>query len=340
MTMEKILGNFLTQANKDFPLDCETLDYIQKLAALAALAGNIAGDRVVLYGCEANADGTHRGAGFVFVRTRSQSEGEVLPWDGGPTTGGMYVKQEAITVSANNTDYPKAYTRRSLAPGIGDENYSWDDFTDIKTIKELMAENRDLRSELAMVEPSPLGSVVMWAGANVPERYVLCDGRALRVAEFPELAAALGTVFNSAVSAGGTRYTTEPGFFRVPDLRGRFVVGRSDTEPDYLESGSAGGKRSVALAVEQMPAHSHMLKDFIMIPKGSGECGAGEWGVGGESLQAGYDQVWNNPKRCDTASDNRGYIQWLRHGTDNAGSGEAHENRPPYYVLAYIMRAK
>ena len=46
--MNKTLGNFLTQANRDFPLDCETLDYLQKLAGLAALAGNIAGDRVVL----------------------------------------------------------------------------------------------------------------------------------------------------------------------------------------------------------------------------------------------------------------------------------------------------
>lgn len=38
MTMEKILGNFLTQANRDFPLDCETLEYLQGLSALGALA--------------------------------------------------------------------------------------------------------------------------------------------------------------------------------------------------------------------------------------------------------------------------------------------------------------
>ncbi len=46
--MDKITGNYLTQANKDFPLDCETLDYLQRLVDMAVLAGNIAGDRVVL----------------------------------------------------------------------------------------------------------------------------------------------------------------------------------------------------------------------------------------------------------------------------------------------------
>lgn len=51
MKMDKISGNFLTQANRDFPLDCETLDYMQNLAALSALAANIGGDRVVLFGC-------------------------------------------------------------------------------------------------------------------------------------------------------------------------------------------------------------------------------------------------------------------------------------------------
>ena len=50
MRMEKILGNYLTQANRDFPLDCETLDYLQGLTALAGVIGNIAGDRVVLWG--------------------------------------------------------------------------------------------------------------------------------------------------------------------------------------------------------------------------------------------------------------------------------------------------
>lgn len=328
MTMEKILGNFLTQANKDFPLDCETLDYMQKLTAFVSLVGNLGGDRVVLYGCEANTDGTRRSAGYVFVRTRSNPEGEVLPWEGGSTTSGMYLKQEDVSVSANNTDYPKAYTRRSLAPGIGAENYRWEDFTDIKSIRELMAENRELHAELAGLQPLPLGTVQMWAGSEVPEGYVLCNGQELRTTEYPELYKVLGSTFNTATSAGGTRYSTRSGYFRVPDLRGRFVVGQHDSDNDYRTCGSAGGSKAVALTTAQLPSHNHAFKDYYYPERHS-------------QVKGNYDNIETNSKigSSDTDYDND-CLQYYKHNTDNAGSGQTHENRPPYYVLAYIMRAR
>ncbi|WP_289740919.1 tail fiber protein [Muribaculum intestinale] len=338
--MDKITGNYLTQVNKDFPLDCETLDYLQRLVDMAVLAGNIAGDRVVLYGCEANSEGTHRGAGYVFVRTRLCPEGEILYWTGGSTTSGMYVQQDDIFVMANNIEYPKAYSRRRLAPGIGEDSYSWDDFTDIMTVKELMAENLNLRTELAALQPPPLGVVQMWAGATVPEGYLLCNGQELRAADYPELYQALGNTFNTAASASGTRYTTPSGYFRLPDLRGRFVVGRHDSDSDYSRSGAAGGIKAVALDDTQIPGHSHLIKDYMMIPKGSGECREGTWRVGGEDCDVGYDSISDNPKRSDTAGDNRDAIQWIKHRSEMTGGGKTHENRPPYYVLAYIMRAK
>lgn len=340
MRMEKILGNYLTQANRDFPLDCETLDYLQGLTALAGVIGNIAGDRVVLWGCEAEGGGTRRGAGYVFVRTQNHPEGEVLPWEGGPTASGMYIKQEDISVNANNTDYPKAYTRRSLAPGIGMEHFSWDDFTDIRTMRELMEDNRELREELAGVRPSPLGVVELWAGSEVPEGYVLCNGQALRITDYPGLYKALGTTFNTALNAEGKSFTTEGGFFRVPDLRGRFVTGQHDSDSDYLRKGMAGGLKKVALTDMEIAGHSHEVRDYMMIPHGERECRRGTWTVGGEVMAVGYDEISGNPKRCDTGDDKRNAIQWLKHSTGMSGAGEAHENRPPYYVLAYIMRAK
>ena len=339
--MEKILGNYLTQANRDFPLDAETLDYLQTLTAISAIIGNIAGDKAVLQGCEAYDEGTRRGAGWVFLRTRERPEGEVLYWEGGATGSGMYVKQEDVSVTANNNDYPKAYTRRSLAPGYGTENYKWDDFTDIKTIKELMRENAGLRVELAGMQAAPLGIVEMWAGSAVPEGYVLCDGRALGIKDYPGLYAALGTTFNTAMSAGGTRYAAPAaGTFRVPDLQGRFVVGCHESDNDYKGLGDGGGVKRVALTAEHMPAHGHEVKDYMMIPHGTGECTTGEWTVGGTRRTVGYDALSGNPKRTQTDNDKRGQVQWIKHPTDNAGGGMSHENRPPYYVLAYIMKAK
>lgn len=326
--MNNTLGNFLTQANRDFPLDCETLDYLQKLAGLAALAGNIAGDRVVLCGCEVNDEGTRRNEGYVFVRTAGNPDGEILPWEGGSTTGGMYVRQEDMAVSANNTDYPKAYTRRSLAPGIGEENFRWEDFTDIRTIKELMSENGQLRAEIKRLQPAPLGVVQMWAGRDVPEGYLLCNGQELRTTDYPELSEVLGTVFNTAESAGGVRYTTRSGYFRVPDLRGRFVVGQHDSDNDYRTCGGAGGLKAVALKTEQIPSHCHNFKDYYY---------AEASGI----LSGNYDVIRTNGGVGSRSSDadNDG-LPYYRHDTDKTGDGLTHENRPPYYVLAYIMRAR
>lgn len=338
--MDKITGNFLSQANKDFPLDCETLEYLQNLAALAAALGNIGGDKIVISGCAVNSEGTRRGEGYVFLRTKDHPEGEVLRWEGGPTTSGMYLKQEAIGVTANNVEYPKAYTRRTLAPGIGAENYKWEDFSEIKSIRELMDENTKLRNEITSMQGTPLGIVEMWAGSTVPNGYVLCDGRTMSTTEYPELFKALGTTFNTAISANGSKYTTPGGQFRVPDLRGRFVVGQHDSDNDYKISGNGGGVKTVTLTAEQTPSHSHDVKDYMLIPHGIGECRTGTWKVGGVDREVGWDTLSGHPKRSQTDSGKRNQVQWIKHPSEKTGGSESHENRPPYYVLAYIMRTK
>lgn len=326
--MEKILGNFLTQSNRDFPLDCETLDYLQRLCELQGVIGNIAGDRVVVSGCRSNAKGTHRDPGYLFLRTEGFPDGEIIYWEGGSTSVGMYVKTESVGVSANNVDYPRAYTRRSMAAGIGSENYSWDDFRELSTLVELEEANRELREELAAIAPPPLGVVQLWSGKTVPEGYVLCDGRALSIADYGELYAAIGTAFNGAVSAVGIRYTTSAGEFRVPDLRGRFVVGQHDSDDDYKTKGAGGGKKLVALTEAELPEHSHDVRDYYY-PERSAH-------IGGNVVNNPAAQKYGS-KATDTDNDG---ILYEDHTTGSVGEGASHENRPPYYVLAYIMRVK
>lgn len=327
--MQKTLGNYLNQPNKDFPLDTETLDYLQQLTALGAIVGNIAGDKMVLYGCELSGDKTRRGVGWVFVRTRSVPEGEVLYWEGGTISSGMYLKQEDVSVTANNRTYPKAYTRRSLAPGYGDENFKWEEFTEIQTIKDLLRENSELRTEIAGLQPPPLGIIQMWAGANVPEGYLLCNGQEYKQSDYPELYKVLGTTFNNAISANGTPYTTVAGNFRIPDLRGRFVVGLHDSDSDYTTKGKGGGKKSVILETGQLPSHNHNFKDYYFVEDGKTASGCN------------FDRLEVNKKIGSGKNDfNNTALLYVEHDTKETGKGEAHENRPPYYVLAYIMRAK
>ncbi len=118
--MKQIQGRFLLQPNKDFPADCEMLDYMQTNAHVVSIIGNLAGDKAILLGCALTGGGTQRSEGYVFLRTKEHPEGEVLYWEGGSISGGMYLKQTTISVQAQGYEYPQAYVERSLAPGVGD----------------------------------------------------------------------------------------------------------------------------------------------------------------------------------------------------------------------------
>lgn len=328
--MDKIIGNYLTQGNKDFPLDCETLDALQTNIALVSILGNIAGDKVILRGCDLSQDGTKRSEGYVFVRTATFPAGEVLHFEGGAVGSGMYVKQEDVSVTAQGYDYPKAYTRRTLAAGVGNENFRWEDFKNVQTSDALNQAIADLKEKLqeeaAKFAPAPLGIVQLWAGKTEPEGYALCDGRQLSAKEHPELYKALGATFNNAYSASGVRYTTNDGFFRIPDLRGRFVVGYHDSDNDYNTRGVAGGEKKHLLKEEEMPSHTHSFKDYYY----------------SEAYNNGnYDRIVANGKigSAETDYDNDN-LYYHKHGTEGTGGSVAHENRPPYYVLAYIIRIK
>ena len=56
--MKQIQGRFLLQSNKDFPADCEMLDYMQTNAHVVSIIGNLAGDKAILLGCALTGGGT------------------------------------------------------------------------------------------------------------------------------------------------------------------------------------------------------------------------------------------------------------------------------------------
>jgi len=71
----------------------------------------------------------------------------------------------------------------------------------------------------------PVGTILPFAGATVPEGYMLCDGTELSRAQYPKLFQAIDSSWGSA-----TGFT-----FTLPDLRGRFlrgVDGAAGNDPD------------------------------------------------------------------------------------------------------------
>ena len=65
--MKQIQGRFLLQSNKDFPADCEMLDYMQTNAHVVSIIGNLAGDKAILLGCALTGGGTQRNLSLIHI---------------------------------------------------------------------------------------------------------------------------------------------------------------------------------------------------------------------------------------------------------------------------------
>ena len=124
------------------------------------------------------------------------------------------------------------------------------------------------------LEGVPSGCILAYSGEaeTVPEGWAVCDGQ------------------------NGT-----------PDLRGRFILGVSETHP----MGETGGAEEVTLTVEQMPSHSHL---------------------GGITANITYKFATSTSSAARDANNiNTG-------NTKATGDDQPHPNIPPYYALIYIMK--
>lgn len=320
--MERVIGNYTSQENRTFPLDCETLEAIQNNIDMLGALGNMVGDKTILSGCDVKAGGG-RDEGYVFLKTTAYPMGEVLHFPGS-NTDSDYLHLTTVNgdVTQGTVTYTGAYTTRQVTQGSGDEQWAWAELNtpvDIEAIAEgLRSQMAAIQTEIAKIKPVPLGVVEMYSGAGIPEGYALCDGQALSQSLYPALYQVIGTRFNKAGTASG--------MFCLPDLRGRFIVGQG-SESDYNTVGNTGGEKTHTLTVNEMPSHSHLMNDIIYsenmtsIGNASGQITA--------SGMPGSDEGWD--------IDNKN-LPYYNHNTGNAGDGAAHENRPPYFVLSYIMR--
>ena len=117
----------------------------------------------------------------------------------------------------------------------------------------------------------------------------------------------------------------------TPDLTDRFVTGAGD----QYDVGDTGGADDHALTVGEMPAHDHDTET------------AGE-----HTHRILTEQSDNRTTNIPNIGDTGGTYQQEgdsgvpvtepdgdhTHNVTETGGGNAHENRPPYYALAYIMK--
>lgn len=186
-------------------------------------------------------------------------------------------------------------------------------------------------SALTGIEGVPSGIIAIWSGSTstIPTGWVICDG------------------------------TND-----TPDLRNNFVVGAGDT---YAVD-ATGGSNTVTLAEGELPSHAHSFSANAATSNTGAHSHNGSTsnvgnhthniGNGRMDKYAGWAYVsswatWNHGRSGPWSSGgagshshnfstsntgNHSHNVSVSGNTGNVGSGTGHENRPPYYALAYIMK--
>ena len=172
----------------------------------------------------------------------------------------------------------------------------------------------------------PIGGIIMWSGANNtwPSNWRICDG------------------------TNGT-----------PDLRGRFVLSSGNGSGlTNRTTGQSGGVETVTLSVGQMPTHSHDVAGTYTTSQHAGHTHS-VTASGTPQLPLYNSLMFTNTGSSitlatistqqyqsgggfvsvsGTAASDGAHTHTVTVSETAKGSGQAHENMPPFYVLAFIMR--
>lgn len=159
----------------------------------------------------------------------------------------------------------------------------------------------------------PTATIWGWAGPAAPAGWLLCDGSTRSVAQYPDLAAALGSTYDP----GGT---APAGSFRLPDLAGRVPLGADST---FL-LGSQGGATQRAIAAENMPPHTHPMAHTHAIQRRDTGPGPQAFGMSSGFTGGFHD---GNTEASSAASTGA-----------NVGGGVPLPTMPPYQTINFIIR--
>lgn len=164
----------------------------------------------------------------------------------------------------------------------------------------------------------PAGTVIMFTGnTGDPTRF---DGSGKGVA---------GTQYEGWQVCNGSN--------GAPDLRDRFIVGAGSS----YNLNDTGGAVTVTLTEAQMPSHNHggssgSTAPYLTYP-GVQYCTQGVTTGVMVNVQT-EDPNGNRPNELSTRGQPDLRVQDHTHSIAPDGGSQPHENRPPYYALAYLMK--
>ncbi len=157
------------------------------------------------------------------------------------------------------------------------------------------------------------GEIRMIAGTYAPRGWAICDGRLLKIAEYPELVPLFGRTY------GGDGVKT----FGLPDLRGRLPAHCQDSFSPWT-LGRKVGTEQETISEAQMAPHNHPMQGSSRTPYSQEVA---------NNIVCNTDEVKFYKKTASTARQTSLYVE----SVGVVGGGSAHNNLMPYLCINFIV---
>jgi microcystin-dependent protein len=220
--------------------------------------------------------------------------------------------------------------KAASAAGIDILNSSGTKIIDLEIASEATAKagtnNTELMTPLRVRQASPIlpGMIFPYGGTSAPSEYLLCFGQSVSTSTYADLHGVIGYTYGGSGSS-----------FTIPDLRGRVVAGQDDmggssanrlTSPINGDTlGAAGGTESHTLTEAELASHTHFIAS----------------NTGDTSTALSASNFLSNKGNFGSSNNYilAGVSGGAQHGkTSSTGSGTAHNNVQPTFILNYIIK--
>lgn len=149
----------------------------------------------------------------------------------------------------------------------------------------------------------PIGSIIAYGGSTAPSGWLVCDGSAISRATYADLFSVLGVTFGA-----GNGTTT----FNIPDLRGRFPLGKATSGT----GSTLGGTGGLIDHTHTGPSHQHAVTGVT---------------VGAPSTTTAVQSGAGSTVASST------HVHALTGNVDAGGAGNTGTENPPFQAVTYLI---